>query len=171
MTSISSSAPVEQQKVDLTVGLRLSDIQPLMLDKHLTLNSAFPEEERGESAPWDHWSERLQHQASKGWDHYKACGDDCTQEDLDAYWTPKALYAVTILPKEVRDAAHKMLFGSPTTSPSYGALVAIKTALFPHRGDGDIEWLRDLYRQADRQHREKQRRVNQLNALLAVLEE
>ena len=171
MALISSSAPAEQQKVDLTAGLRLSDIQPLMLEKHLTLNSVFPEEERGESAPWDHWSEHLQHQAIQGWDHYKACGADCTQEDLDAYWMPRGLYAVTMLPKEVRDAAHKMLFGSPTTSPSYGALVAIKTALFPFTGDGDIEWLRDLYRQANREHKEKQRRVDQLNALLAVLEE
>jgi len=162
-------APAAEREIDLTAGFGLSQIEPLMLEKHLTLNSVFPQEERGESAPWDRWSEYLKEQTYKAWEDLYASGDDLTEEQGDIYWNSRVLYAVTKLPKPVRDATHMMLFGHTTASPSYGALNAIRAALFSNWGD--TSWLRGLYRKARHEHQEQQRRIDQLNTLVAVLEE
>lgn len=168
-SALNALAGTEQDRPDLTAGFGIGDIRPLMLEKDITLNGVFPEDARGESAPWEHWSHYLKQQAYEGWEALQGCGDDFSEEQLEAYWTPRLLYAVTMLPAQVRDATHKMLFGCATANPTIGALRAMETALFPHRVNDS--WLRELYRKAACEHKAHQHQVARLNALLAVLEE
>lgn len=162
-------ARVEPVQPDLTTGFGVGEIQPLMLDKHLTLNEVFPEERRGATASWDQWRSHLRKQALAGWEVFMKAGDEFTQEDLDAYFVPRLLYGTAALPQTVLDACHTMLFGGTTSEPSFGALTAMAAALFPNRTEAF--WLRELYRKAAQLHEQHQRQVDQLNALLAVLED
>jgi hypothetical protein len=169
MALSATQAQVEPALPDLTTGFGVGEIQPLMLDKHLTLNEVFPEEQRGTTASWDQWRSHLRKEALAGWEVFMKSGDEFTQEDLDAYFLPRLLYGTAALPQTVLDACHTMLFGGATPEPSIGALKAMAAALFPHRTEAF--WLREMYRKAAGLHEQYQRQVDQLNALLAVLED
>ena len=169
MPTIPANTRIELGHPDLITGCDIGDIQPMMLDRHLTLNGVYPPEKRGITATWTQWRDNLRQQAIKGWQEWIGTGDEGTQQQLDAYLVPRRLFATASLPMKVLDACHTMLFGSTTTEPSLGALTAISAALFPHRTNAG--WLCDLYCEASRVHDRRQRQAARLDALLRVMEE
>lgn len=175
MTTTTPLAQLEPAVSSLGYVFGFEDIKPRMLAKHLTLNEVLPPEEHGETASWDDWLTRIKAVALKQQKELKAPAnsgeDDLPQEWWDDYWTVRRIYGVLLLPEEVREATHKMLFGAVTATPSWVALAAMGDALFTE----DWKWngceLRRLYQEAERLETENTRKVEAINQLLSVLEE
>ena len=173
MTPTTFLAQLEPAIDQLRDGYRLEDINPRMLPKGLTLCEVLPPEERGKTAPWDDWRDHFQAIALQQREELKTAGDIDEVEWWNDYWEARRIFALLTLPKDVRQAIHRMLFGAVTLMPSWGALQAMAAAVFTP----DWKWndssseLRRLYRKAERLEQERRRKTAALNELLAVPEE
>lgn len=141
----------------------------------ITLNEAIPESERGPCEPWADWKSRTL-QAARDLDLRVRNSDeeDASYDSLvSEYHGVRRLLAALCMPRPVLDATHKWLFGATTDTPSVAAIQLIADALFTP----DWEWnqmdseLFCLYRRAEHLAHVRQKKLDALNALLAVLEE
>jgi hypothetical protein len=175
MTTTADLARLEPAVDQLRDGFRLEDIKPRMLPKGVTLCEVLPPEESGETAPWDDWRDHFQAVALQQSEALKDTGNALDDEPSDEwwndYWEARRIFGLLSLPEEIRQAAHKMLFGAVTATPSWVALAAMGDALFTE----DWKWkgcaLRRLYQKAERLETQNTRKVEAINQLLTVLEE
>lgn len=145
-------------------GLSIRHLAP-----DLTLNEVIPADHRGESKPWGEWQQYYEDLLAQKAIQDK---DEWSTEDWNDYWEVRRLFGTTSLPRQVLQAAHKMLFGETTVAPTQAALLLISYALFTR----DEHWnshdstLWCMYQQAQQLHANSQRKQESFARLLANLE-
>jgi hypothetical protein len=147
----------------------IDKLDPILPEVDLqSVQDQFMDEGDDCSRPWDDWKQVIEEHACESWQE----DPDLTKKEWEAADFMARKLSLMALPLDIRNGAHKLIFGVVTDKPSFFAIDILATALFdgPDYWGRDRTWLCGLYATAQADHERRLKLQADVDHLLAALE-
>jgi hypothetical protein len=169
-SNLSKASEAREQILARALSLHgIDKLDPIFPEADLqSVQDQFMDKGDDSSRPWGGWQELIEEHACEWWQE----DPDQAKKDWDAADHTARQLSLMALPLDIRNGAHKLIFGIVTDKPTSFAIDVLATALFdgPDYWGRDRTWLCGLYATAQADQERRLKLQADVEHLLAALE-